>query len=84
MQGNHLNQQILERLDSIHARLRVLEDIVVPHDSIPWTVIAAAVAVAVPNSGIVSVKPLNSSESVLQNLWSFDGRMRIFDSHRLR
>ncbi len=86
MQLTYFQNLLLERLDAMDARLRLLEDIVVPHDSIPWTVIAAAVALAAPGSRIVSVQPSHSvaTDAVLQNLWSFDGRMRIFESHRLR
>jgi len=79
-------ESLLAKIAELESRLRVMEDWVVPHDSIPWSVICAAVAAVMPNAKIIDVQPLTTqtSQMVLQNLWSFGGRMSLLASHRLR
>jgi hypothetical protein len=74
------------RIDELEARLARLEgrlDTELPE--IPWHVVTAAVAAALPHGHILSIKPVR--ERVFHsslNFWSVGGRFDHFESHRIR
>ncbi len=85
MNGGDPQASIMDKLLELERRILAIENIVIPHDSIPWTVIAAAVAAALPDAQIISVRPsVQTADIFLQKLWSIEGRMRQFDSHKVR
>lgn len=69
-----LYQRLEERLAELEQRLQTIEA-----ESIPWHVIAAAVAAAMPDVRIVSI-----AEAPPQRLWEASSRLRNVSSHQLR
>ncbi len=72
--SDDLHQRMEKRIADLEQRLLTMEA-----ESVPWHVIAAAVASAVPDSRIVSI-----SEAPAQRLWEASGRLRNVSSHELR
>ena len=67
-------QRMEERIAELEQRLQSMEA-----ESVPWHVIAAAVAAVVPDARIVS-----NAEVPSQRLWETSGRLRNVSSHQLR
>ena len=75
------------RITQLDKRLNELEyRFELENPSIPWTVIAAAVAAVVPNAEIIGIDHIaeNQPQVLIQNLWSVGGRLDLFSSHRVR
>ena len=77
---------LLARIAALEARLAHLEgrlDDELPE--IPWHVITAAVAAAVPNARIIGVQRLpDSLPYTPMNFWNMGGRFDHFKSHAIR
>lgn len=71
---------VLARMEALEARVAELESEL--GIDIPWMVLAAAVAAAVPNSAIVAVTPEGGSAA--QRTWSMSGRLILMRSHNVR